>query len=71
MASIQEERLQAYLDAEKKALRSQEVTIGSRRIRRAELSQIGASINNLLSAGVGSTDFSPGSRSKRVILRDL
>jgi hypothetical protein len=61
---IQQERLQAYLDAEKKALVSQEYQEGTKRTRRASLDQIGDGINSLLATGPVS------GRSRRVILRD-
>lgn len=68
--SIQEERLKAYIDAEKKALLSQEYQEGSKKNRRADLNQISGGINELLAGGAGTT-FRPGGRSRRIILRDL
>lgn len=70
MSSIQDERLKNYVDAEKKALTSQEYSVGSRKNRRADLSQINQGINELLAGGAGA-NFTPGSRAKRIILRDL
>lgn len=63
MASIQEERLQNYIDAEKKALQSQEYTVNGQRNRRADLSMISQGINELLGA-------TAGGRARRIILRD-
>ena len=62
--SVQEERLKNYIDAEKKALISQEYQDGTQRNRRADLSQIRDGTNALISAGATS-------RSRRVILRDV
>lgn len=67
--NIQKERLKAYIDAETKTLRSQEYQEGSKRNKRANLSDIHAGINNLLASGAG-TEYTPGSRSRRVIFRD-
>lgn len=62
--SVQDERLKNYIDAEKKALVSQEYQDGTQRNRRADLNQIREGANALISAGaVG--------RSRRVILRDV
>ena len=69
MSDIQADRLQSYLDAEKKALNSQEYNDGTKKVRRADLGDIGTGINQLLATGVGST--SGGCRSKRVIMRDI
>lgn len=66
---VQKERLQAYLEAEKKALLSQEYQVGSRRNRRADLNRINEGINELLAGGAGAAPH-PGSRSRRVIFRD-
>lgn len=72
MADIQAQRLQKFLDAEEKALVSQEYqTPGGRRNRRANLSDISNGIDNLLASGAGGTASPVGSRARRVILRDL
>lgn len=73
MANIQDERLQNYVDAEKKTLVSQEYqTPAGRRNRRADLGQIREGIDSLLAAGAGATSAPPaGSRARRVVLRDL
>jgi len=68
--SIQDERLQAYLDAEKKALVSQEYQEGPVRNRRADLDMIGDGINQLMAGGAGQSVV-PVGRSRRVILRDI
>lgn len=60
---IQKERLQNYIDAEKKTLESQEYTVNGHRNRRADLNQISQGINELMGA-------TTGGRSRRVILRD-
>jgi hypothetical protein len=67
--NIQDERLKNYLDAEKKALLSQEYQEGNKRTRRANLNQISSGINELMAGGAGVT-LQPGGRSRRVILRD-
>ena len=67
---IQKERLNAYLEAEKKALLSQEYQEGSKKNRRADLNDIGAGINNMLAAGIGNDPSEVGKRSRRVIFRD-
>jgi hypothetical protein len=64
MADVNEERLQNYLDAEKKALVSQEYQDGNSKNRRADLSSIREGTNALIST-------TATSRSRRVILRDL
>lgn len=69
MDDVQAQRLQNYLDAEKKALNGQEYQDGTKKVRRADLADIGDGINQLLTTGAGAT---PGiGRSKRVILRDI
>ncbi|MBP2655880.1 MAG: hypothetical protein H6Q73_3449 [Firmicutes bacterium] len=60
---IQDQRLKNYLDAEKKALISQEYQEGPVKNRRADLNMINQGINELLSSRVGG-------RSRRVVLRD-
>ncbi|MDU2063770.1 MAG: hypothetical protein E6713_02930 [Sporomusaceae bacterium] len=69
--SVNDERLQAYLDAEKKALVSQEYQDGTQKNRRASLNQISEGVNSLLAAGagIGGASASPG-RSRRVVFRD-
>ncbi|MDT8901845.1 hypothetical protein [Anaeroselena agilis] len=68
----QDQRLQNYIDAEKKALVSQEYeTAGGRRNRRADLSQIREGVDSLLAGGAGGTALPAGSRARRVVLRDL
>lgn len=67
--NIQEERLKNYVEAEKKTLLSQEYQEGSKKNRRADLKAIGDGINELLAGGAGCV--STGTRSRRVILRDL
>jgi hypothetical protein len=69
MPDIQEERLKNYLDAEKRALESQEYMVDGQRNRRAELNQLNAGINSLLVGGAGDQSR-PGSRVRRIILRD-
>lgn len=64
--SIQEERLQRLLKAEEKILKSQEYKADGVSNRRADLAQVRAAIDDLISAGVGSE----GRRSRRVILKD-
>lgn len=71
MADTQEERLQNYIDAEKKTLVSQEYQSGNKRNRRADLTQIREGIDSLLAAGAGSTTTTAGSRARRIVLRDL
>lgn len=72
MANTQEERLQNFLDAEKKALLSQEYrTSDGRMNRRADLNQISQCVDSLLAAGADGTAPPAGSRSRRVVLRDL
>lgn len=72
MATTQEERLQNFLDAEKKALLSQEYrTSDGRMNRRADLNQISQGVDSLLAAGADGTAPPAGSRSRRVVLRDL
>lgn len=69
MASdVNNQRLQAYLDAEKKALVSQEYQDGTQRNRMADLNQIRTGVSSLLASGIGSA---PSVRSKRIVLRDL
>ncbi|WP_094607743.1 hypothetical protein SPSIL_008950 [Sporomusa silvacetica DSM 10669] len=68
--SVQETRLKNYIDAEQKALLSQEYQEGGKKNRRADLNQISEGINELLAGGAGAT-YKPGGRSRRVILRDL
>ncbi len=70
--SVQDQRLQSYIEAEKKALVSQEYqTAGGRRNRRADLGQIREGIDSLLAGGAGGTAPPAGSRARRVVLRDL
>lgn len=68
MPNINEERLKKYLDAEEKALVSQEYQDGSQRNRLADLNQIRQGANLLISGGAGG---SAAKRSRRIILRDL
>lgn len=68
MADINDQRLQNYLDAEKKALVSQEYQDGTQRNRRADLNQIRQGADLLISAGAGGTK---ARRARRIILRDL
>lgn len=67
MPSINEKRLQIYLDAEEKALVSQEYQEGSQRNRRADLSQIRQGADLLISTG----GRSGVKRARRIVLRDL
>ncbi len=70
--TVQDQRLQKYIDAEEKALVSQEYqTAGGRRNRRADLSQIREGIDSLLAGGAGQPIQVAGSRARRVVLRDL
>jgi len=72
MADTQAERLQAFLDAEKKALISQEWRTADGRVnRRANLDQISQGVDSLLASGADGAAPIPGSRARRVILRDL
>jgi len=72
MADTQAERLQNYIDAEKKALISQEYRTGDgRQVRRANLDQISQGVDSLLASGADGSTPAAGSRSRRVILRDL
>ncbi len=64
--SIQQQRLQHYVDAEQKALESQEWQKKDFKNRRANLTDISAGINQLL-AGTGS---GRRGRAKRIVLRD-
>jgi hypothetical protein len=66
---IQNERLQTYLEAERKTLLSQEYQVGSKRNRRADLSRISEGINELMAGGAGVSP-QPGGRSRRVLFRD-
>ena len=68
MANINDQRLQNYLDAEKKALVSQEYQDGTQRNRRADLNQIRQGADLLISAGAGGAR---SRRARRIILRDL
>ena len=68
MSDIQADRLQSYLEAEKKALNSQEYQDGTKKNRRADLGSIGSGINQLLAGGAGN---SSSGRSRRVVLRDI
>lgn len=69
-STVQDERLKNYLAAEQKTLLSQEYQEGSKKNRRADLRAIGDGINELLAGGAGG-GVSPGTRSRRVILRDM
>lgn len=70
--TVQDQRLKKYLDAEEKALVSQEYqTAAGRRNRRANLSQIREGIDALIAGGAGVSVQPAGSRARRVILRDL
>ena len=71
MATTQEERLQNFLNAEKKALLSQEYRTGSRKNRRADLDKISKGVDSLLAAGADGVAPAAGTRSRRVVLRDL
>jgi hypothetical protein len=72
MADTQAERLANFLDAEKKALISQEWRTADGRVnRRADLGKISQGVDALLSSGADGAAPIPGSRAKRVILRDL
>lgn len=71
MADTQAERLQNFLNAEKKALVSQEYKAGGRTNRRAELAQISQGVDSLLAAGADGSAPPAGSRARRIILRDL
>lgn len=63
---IQEQRLQNFMDAEKKALEAQEYQKKDFRARRADLDDISAGLNKMLSEnGTRSR-----SRSRRIILTD-
>lgn len=67
---IQNARLKAYLDAEKKTLLSQEYQDGTMKNRRASLNQINNGINALLATGATNGAATVTGRSRRVILRD-
>ena len=72
MADTQAERLQNFLDAEKKALVSQEYqTADGRKTRRADLGKISQGVDSLLAAGADGATPAAGSKSRRVVLRDL
>lgn len=72
MANTQEERLQNFLDAEKKTLLSQEYrTSDGRMNRRADLVRISQGVDALLAAGADGTTPAAGTKSRRVVLRDL
>ena len=49
---IQRERLKMYLDCEAAILAGQEYQIGSRKMKRADLSEVRAMIEDLIDAGV-------------------
>jgi len=68
MPSINDERLQIYLDAEKRALVSQEYQDGTQRNRLADLEKIRQGTDSLISTGAGD---SRAKRSRRIVLRDL
>lgn len=63
---IQEQRLQNFIEAEKKALEAQEYQKKDFRARRADLDGISAGLNKILSENRTSSN----GRSKRIILTD-
>lgn len=75
--TVQQARLRALLEAEKKVLKSQEWQDGTIKSRRADYQQIRNSIDELRAAGVtlpeetaGSTKTASASRTKRFVLLD-
>ena len=66
VSEAREQRLQNYLDAEKKALAAQSFKDGKVEIQRADIGSIRKGVDELLSGG----DDSSGSRCRRVIMRD-
>lgn len=72
MANTQAERLQNFLNAEKKALLSQEYREADGRLnRRADLNQISQGVDALLASGADGNAPAAGTKSRRVVLRDL
>lgn len=70
MSNINDERLQNYLDAEKKALNSQEYKDGTKTVRRADLSSISNGLSGLIAAA-NLKDGSTVVTAKQVIPRDI
>lgn len=75
--TVQQARLRALLEAEKKVLKAQEWQDGTIKSRRADYQQIRNSIDELRAAGVtlpeetdGSTKTASASRTKRFVLLD-
>lgn len=69
---MRNERLRQYWEAEQKVLGGQSYTIGNRTLTRANLAEIRAAIDDLISAGATLEDTSPSRvrRSKRVVFVD-
>lgn len=69
---MRNERLRQYWEAEQKVLGGQSYTIGNRTLTRANLAEIRAAIDDLISAGATLEDTSPSQvrRSKRVVFVD-
>jgi hypothetical protein len=75
--TVQQARLRALLEAEKKVLKAQEWQDGTIKSRRADYQQIRNSIDELRAAGVtlpeetaGGTGAASASRTKRIVLLD-
>lgn len=75
--TVQQARLRALLEAEKKVLKAQEWQDGTIKSRRADYQQIRNSIDELRAAGVtlpeetaGNTGAASASRTKRIVLLD-
>lgn len=75
--TVQQARLRALLEAEKKVLKAQEWQDGTIKSRRADYQQIRNSIDELRAAGVtlpeetaGSIGAASASRTKRIVLLD-
>lgn len=69
---MRNERLRQYWEAEQKVLGGQSYTIGNRTLTRANLAEIRAAIDDLISAGatLEDTSLSQVRRSKRVVFVD-
>lgn len=72
MASLQNDRLKMYLEAEKAVLSGQSYTIGERTLTRASLSEIRDAIDSLVAGGatIEGYDSSPAGSSRRVVFMD-
>ena len=67
LKTMQRERLQQYLDAERAILSGQEYTIGDRRLRRADVQYVQQQIENLL-VELNTTEFRRGMTKRAVFI---